>query len=153
MMMKMLMSDNELRYQMSDNELRPLQVLLERLWGSLGSLSGASRRDSKPPQNLSQNPLYIRHLYFTVGAPARETSPLKWASPGTCLSKEREARAVWNHEDTTRWVYESVRVREYESMEVRAMRLWYYETMRLWNFETKTMTWWAVRGFAPPLTE
>ena len=39
-MMKMLMSDNELRYQMSDNELRPLQVLLERLWGSLGSLSG-----------------------------------------------------------------------------------------------------------------
>ena len=81
MMMKMLMSDNELRYQMSDNELRPLQVLLERLWGSLGSLSGASRRGSKPPQNLSQNPLYIRHLYFTVGAPARETSPLKWASP------------------------------------------------------------------------
>ena len=77
MMMKMLMSDNELRYQMSDNEFRPLQVLLERLWGSLGSLSGASRRGSKPPLNLSQNPLYIRHLYFTVGAPALETSPLK----------------------------------------------------------------------------
>ena len=71
----------------------------------------------------------------------------------TCSSKGREARTVRNHEDIRRWDYESMRVRGYESMEVRALRLWYYETMKLWNFETMSITWWAARGFAPPLTE
>ena len=47
MMMKMLMSDNELRYQMSDNELRPLQVL----WNVFGGLLEASRGHLGETQN------------------------------------------------------------------------------------------------------
>ena len=63
----------------------------------------------------------------------------------TCLSKEREARTVGNHDDIRRWVYESMRVREYESMKVRDMRPWYYETMKLWDFDNHMMSGTGVR--------
>ena len=81
-------------------------MLLERLWGSLGaSLTalgaslGALGRVLRTLWELLETSSAQETLYFGEFGPARETSPIKRASAETCLSKEREARAVGNHED------------------------------------------------------
>ena len=105
--------------------MRPLLVLLERLWGPLGAsltalgaswgalgrVLGALR--GLLGTSLLWKPFIFEKLRFRLGG----NTIFK-----TCPSKEREARASGNHADMRRRNYESMRVREYENMSVRDMR-------------------------------
>ena len=79
--------------------MRPLLVLLERLWGSLGaSLTalgaslGVLGRVLGALRELLETSSAQETLYFGEFGPARETSPLKRAMEETCTIKEREPR-------------------------------------------------------------
>ena len=69
---------------------------------ALGASLGVLRRVLGALGELLETSSAQETLYFREFGPARETSPLKRASAETCPSKEREARAVRNHEDIRR---------------------------------------------------
>ena len=79
--------------------MRPLLVLLERLWGplrtsltALGASWGALGNILGALRELLETSSAQETLYFSEFGTARETSPLKRASAETCTIKEREAR-------------------------------------------------------------